>query len=118
MYGAHCGLDNLIAIVDVNGLQIDGDTSEVMALGDISQKFSAFGWDTQEVDGHDIEALHAVFTLPMQPGKPRAVVAQTTKGRGVSFMENLAQWHGVTPTEEQAQQAYAELQRSEEGGEG
>jgi len=110
MYGAHYGLDNLTAIIDRNNLQIDGDTEEVMALGDVAAKFAAFGWETVEVDGHDVECVHAALTASRTPGKPLAIIAHTTKGKGVSFMEGLASWHGVAPSEEQCAQACAELE--------
>ena len=116
MFAAHYQLDNLTAIVDYNGLQIDGACDTVMALGDVTAKFSAFGWEAVEVDGHDIEALYTALTKPRLAGKPRVLIAKTVKGCGVSFMENLAQWHGVTPTEEQACAACDELCGCEQGG--
>ena len=114
-FAAHQSLDNLIAIVDANGLQIDGVTTDVCQVGDLGDKFAAFGWDVSRVDGHDIDALVALFSALKadRSGRPHAVVMATVKGKGVSFMENQAGWHGKAPNAEQAAQALAEL---EEGG--
>ena len=114
-FAAHQSLDNLIAIVDANGLQIDGVTTDVCQVGDLGDKFAAFGWDVSRVDGHDIDALAALFSALKadRSGRPHAVVMATVKGKGVSFMENQAGWHGKAPNAEQAAQALAEL---EEGG--
>ena len=110
MFAAHYGLDNLVAIVDNNNLQIDGDVREVVGLRAIPEKFRAFGWEVLEVDGHDVEALLEAFaTAQGASGKPVCIVASTVKGKGVSFMENQAGWHGKAPNDEQAQQAIAEL---------
>lgn len=110
MFAAHYGLDNLVAIVDNNNLQIDGDVREVVGLRAIPEKFRAFGWEVVEVDGHDVEALLEAFaTAQGVSGKPVCIVASTVKGKGVSFMENQAGWHGKAPNDEQAQQAIAEL---------
>jgi transketolase len=103
-------LDNLIAIVDRNGCQIDGNTDDVMPLDPLPDKFSAFGWDVQEIDGHDIGAiLRAVRTAQAAEKKPQAIIARTVKGRGVSFMENRYEWHSGSMTDDQARQAAAEL---------
>ena len=111
MFSAHRGLDNLVAIVDRNGLQIDGATTEVCNPESLSAKFQAFGFNTATVDGHDIAATIACLTMAKQArnGKPWAIVAQTVKGKGVSFMENQAGWHGKAPNAEQTQQALQEL---------
>ena len=109
MYSAHYKIDNLVAIVDYNGLQIDGACDDVMSLGNVAQKFDAFGFDVVEVDGHDVTKLHWALTMPMCEGKPRVIIAHTEKGKGVSFMENKASWHGNAPTAEQAEQACSEL---------
>jgi len=108
-FAAKYQLENLIAIVDRNMLQIDGSTEEVMALGDVAAKFKSFGWDAVDVDGHDVEALYVVLTEPPASGKPRVIVAHTHKGEGVSFMRDDAGWHGKAPTEEQCAQACAEI---------
>lgn len=104
-------LGNLIAIVDSNGLQIDGKLEEVCSAGDMKAKFEAFGWETHFVDGHDIDALIALFkTLGSEStGKPSVVIAKTVKGKGVSFMENQAGWHGKAPNDEETKAALAEL---------
>jgi transketolase len=112
MYAAHYQLDNLIAIVDMNRLQIDGDLDDVMTLGSVADKFSAFGWEVHEVDGHDITALHQVLTLSKTEGIPRVILAHTIKGCGVSFMENRAGWHGVCPNPDQRVQALTEIERA------
>ena len=111
MAAAHYKLDNLTVILDHNGLQIDGTNDEVMSLGDIRAKALAFGYDVIEVrDGNDmkqvVEALHA----PACPGKPRYIILNTLKGKGVSFMEGQVGWHGKAPNAEQAAQALKELE--------
>ena len=111
MSAAHYKLDNLVAIVDNNGLQIDGKNDDVMALLDIAAKFRAFGFEVFEVDGHDVEALRAVFAKAKTvKGRPVAVIAKTVKGKGVSFMENQVGWHGTPMKEEDFEKAMAELE--------
>lgn len=111
MFAAHYDLDNLIAIVDNNNLQIDGDVRDVAGLVDISAKFKAFGWQTIEVDGNDVDAvLTALKAAVLLEGAPVCIVAHTIKGKGISFMENQAGWHGKAPNDEQAAQALAELE--------
>lgn len=109
MYAAHYKIDNLIVVVDRNGLQIDGETEKVMSLGDVAAKFRAFGWDTIEVNGHSPQAIHTALTCPMIEGMPRVIVAHTSKGKGVSFMDGKAEWHGNAPSREQADIACAEI---------
>lgn len=110
MFAAHQGLDNICAIVDNNGLQIDGACSEVVCLGDVSSKFKAFGWEAVVVDGHDHEALLGAFEHARSvKGVPTVIVARTTKGKGVSFMEHRADWHGKAPSAEETSTALAEL---------
>lgn len=110
MFAPHHGLDQVMAIIDHNGLQIDGACSEVMCLGGVAEKFAAFGWEVRETSGHDIEALlDAITEPPATPGVPVAVVAYTVKGKGVSFMEGDAGWHGRAPSAEQTAVALAEL---------
>lgn len=117
MFAAHHGLENLVAIVDDNGLQIDGACSEVMCLGEIASKFTAFGWRAFEVDGHDPAQLHEALTSARaHEGGPAVVVAHTVKGKGVSFMEGDAGWHGKAPSAEQTEQARGEIAASWEGG--
>lgn len=114
-FAAHQKLDNLVAVIDANGLQIDGATTDVCQVGDLGDKLAAFGWDVVRVDGHDIDALIDVLASCKadRSGQPHAVVATTVKGKGVSFMEGQAGWHGKAPDAQQAAQALADL---EEGG--
>ncbi len=111
MFAAHQGLDNLVAIVDRNCLQIDGNTADVCDPGDLAAKFAAFGWETIEVDGHNIEELISKLNgvKAARTGKPHAIIAHTVKGKGVSFMENEAGWHGKAPDADQLAQALEEL---------
>ena len=103
-------LDNLCGIVDVNGLQIDGATADVMPSEPLNAKFAAFGWHVIKADGHDFESLRAAFAeAAATKGVPSVILAKTTKGKGVSFMENNAGWHGKAPNAEQYEQARAEL---------
>ncbi len=111
MFAAHYHLGNLIAIVDANNLQIDGDVADVAGLSNISAKFQAFGWRTIEVDGHDIKGLITAYAAAAAiEDAPVCIVAKTVKGKGVSFMEGEAGWHGKAPNEEQAAAAIAELE--------
>lgn len=111
-FSAHQRLGNLVCIVDANGLQIDGACAEVCATGDLGEKFAAFGWDVSRVDGHDIPALVGLFGALKAAGgdKPHAVIASTVKGKGVSFMENQAGWHGKAPNADELACALAELE--------
>ena len=110
MASAHYGLDNLVAIVDLNGLQIDGPTCEVMDLGNVPEKFAAFGWTVMTCDGHAVAELHDALTrAKAHVGGPIVIVARTMKGRGVSFMENLCDWHGKAPNADEAARALMEL---------
>lgn len=110
MAAAHYKLDNLCAIVDWNGLQIDGKNEDVMTVAPIDEKFQAFGFHTISIDGHDFGQIFAAFDEARAcKGKPTVIIAKTHKGRGVSFMEDQAGWHGKAPNEEEAKQAVAEL---------
>lgn len=112
MFAAHRGLDNLVALLDLNNLQIDGHVTDVCSLGDVSAKLSAFGWSVQEVDGHDIDAVLGALRRAKAgagSGRPNAIICRTVKGKGVSFMEDQAGWHGSAPSHEQAAAALAEL---------
>lgn len=110
MSAGHYGLDHVIAFVDHNHLQIDGNNDEVMTINPIEDKFRAFGWNVMTIDGHDYDAISdAVDAAKASTGKPTLIVAETVKGKGVSFMENQVGWHGVAPTAEQAKEAVAEL---------
>ena len=111
MSAAKFGLDNLCAIVDVNGLQIDGKTADVMPSEPLDQKFAAFGWNVIPCDGHDFNDLEAAFAAAKAAkGRPTVLLARTHKGHGVSFMEDNAGWHGKAPNDEQYEQAKAELE--------
>ena len=110
MFAAHYKLDNLTAFLDFNGLQIDGDISEVMNPNPIDEKFAAFGWNVITIDAHDFEQIDkAVSAAESTKGKPTIIIAKSVKGKGVSFMENQAGWHGAAPSKEQYEQAIAEL---------
>jgi transketolase len=107
---AHYAVPNLTAIVDYNHLQTDGTTEEVMDTGDVRAKFEAFGWDAVEIDGHDVGALVESIERSRTVRRPAAIVCQTKKGRGVSFMEGRFGFHGKPPTQEQAEEALEELE--------
>ena len=109
MQASHRSLNNLIAIVDRNRLQIDGSTESIMALGDVSKKIESFGWETTEINGHEYNEIYETLEYAKKSDKPFAIVANTIKGKGVSFMENQAGWHGKAPDDEQLEQALAEL---------
>lgn len=116
MFAAHNDLANLVAIVDENGLQIDGACSDVMCLGEVARKFEAFGWHAIEVSGHDIEALHSALEEARSWSEgPVVIVARTIKGKGVSFMEDNPGWHGKAPNAEETERALAELNAVIEG---
>ena len=115
MFAAHHSLDNLCLIVDYNGLQIDGDVSKVAGVAPIDEKFRSFGFEVAQADGHDFQSLETAFAAAKEcKGKPFAIIARTTKGKGVSFMENQAGWHGKAPNAEQYDQAIKELREAEE----
>lgn len=109
MQAAHRKLDNLIAIIDRNKLQIDGCTENVMALDNLADKLRAFNWDVIEINGHDYNEIYEAVEAAKKADRPCAIIAHTTKGKGVSFMENQAGWHGKAPSDEQLAQALAEL---------
>ena len=110
MFASHYKLDNLCVIVDNNGLQIDGNVADVMSPYPIVDKLEAFGFHTQAIDGHDFQAIEAALeTAKTVKGRPCAIVMKTVKGKGVSFMENQAGWHGVAPNDQQYEQAMSEL---------
>lgn len=109
MQAGHRKLDNLIAIIDRNRLQIDGCTEDVMALGDVASKIKEFSWETIEIDGHNYQEIYDAIEKAKKSEKPFAIVANTIKGKGVSFMENQAGWHGKAPNDEQLMQALEEL---------
>ena len=110
MFAAHYKLDNLVAIVDNNGLQIDGPVTEVCSPEPITDKFAAFGWHVITMDAHDFDSIEAAFAeADKVKGQPVAIIQKSVKGKGVSFMENQVGWHGTAPNKEQYEQAMAEL---------
>ena len=103
-------LDNLCGIIDVNGLQIDGTTAEVMPTEPLDKKWEAFGWNVIVIDGHSFEEIEAAFAKAKAcTDRPTAIIAKTVKGKGVSFMENQVGWHGKAPNEEEYKLAMQEL---------
>ena len=119
MFAAHYKLDNLCVIVDHNGLQIDGSNDEVMSLGDLLGKLRAFGLDALQIDGHDFQAMEGAFAAARQvKGKPFAIVLETTKGKGVSYMEDQVGWHGKAPNDEEYAKGMEELNAALAGLEG
>ncbi len=115
MLAAHRKLDNLVVIVDNNNLQIDGAITDVNSPYPIDKKFEAFNFHVINIDGHDFDAIAAAFKEARETkGKPTAIIAKTTKGKGVSFMENQAAWHGVAPNDEQYAVAMADLEKAGE----
>ena len=113
MFAAHYGLNNLCAFVDFNGLQIDGPVTEVMNPTPLDTKFAAFGWNTLVIDGHDFDQIASAVEAAKRSAKPTAVICKTTKGKGVSYMENVCAWHGSAPKTEQYEQGMRELEEAE-----
>ena len=110
MFAANRGLDNLVAVVDYNGLQIDGTVEEVNSPYPIADKFKAFKWNVVEIDGHDFDAIEsALENARATKGVPTCIVMKTIKGNGVSYMENAVGWHGKAPNTEEYEQAMTEL---------
>ena len=114
MAAAHYRLDRVCAILDHNGLQIDGPNDEVMKVMPVVEKWQAFGWHTIQIDGHNFDQILAAYRAARKVvGKPTMIVAETVKGKGVSFMENVVDFHGVAPTEEQLVRALQEIESSQ-----
>ena len=110
MSAAHYKLDNMVAFLDYNGLQIDGKTEDVMNIGPIVDKFKAFGWNVIEIDGHDFDQIFAALDMAKETvGKPTIIIAKTIKGKGISFMENEAMWHGTAPSDSDLERALLDL---------
>ena len=110
MSAAHYKLDNMVAILDHNGLQIDGRNEDVMTVAPVADKFEAFGWNVISIDGHDFAQILDAFRQAREcKGRPTMIIAETVKGKGVSFMENNAGWHGKAPNDEETEQAVREL---------
>jgi transketolase len=104
----------LVAIVDRNGLQITGSTEDVCQLAPLDEKFAAFGFEVRRCDGNNVgELVRTLEEVPFRPGKPSLVLARTKKGKGVSFMENVAKWHHKVPTDQEYSLAMAELEAAE-----
>ena len=110
MYAGAHKLDNLIGIVDNNKVQLDGTVKEILDTGDLVAKFESFGFHVQSIDGHDVEEIaDAIDAAKAAPGKPHMIIANTVKGKGISFMEGRSAWHGQTPNDEQFDLAFADL---------
>ncbi len=110
MFAAHYGLNNLTAFIDFNGLQIDGEVTKVMNPTPLDEKFKAFGWNVTVIDGHSFDEIANAVEMAKKSDKPFAIICKTIKGKGVSFMENKAEWHGSAPNKEQYEQAMQELE--------
>ena len=112
IYAAAKKVDNIIATIDYNGRQIDGDLEDVMSLGNLSQKWQAFGWDVLEMDGHNIDEIKATIAKAKAgagQGKPSVIIMKTEMGKGVDFMMGTHKWHGSAPNDEQLATALAQL---------
>lgn len=109
MNAANQKLDNIVAIIDKNELQIDGSTNEIKSIDPLDKKLEAFGWQVVSVNGHDVDELEAAFKKAREAKVPYAIIAKTIKGKGVSFMENKAGWHGKAPSDEELKAALEEL---------
>jgi transketolase len=115
MTAAHYKLDNVVAFVDANNLQIDGNVEDVMGVEPLDKKWESFGWNVVKIDGHDFEQIiSALDTARETKGKPTLILASTTKGKGVSFMENVCEFHGVAPSEAETEKAIKELELVEQ----
>jgi transketolase len=112
MLAAHHCLDNLVVILDYNGLQIDGACCDVVSLGDVASKWRSFDWEVQEVDGHDVIELCRALDSTDTASRPSIIIARTVKGKGVSFMENKVEFHGTPPTPEEMEKALEEIEQS------
>jgi len=110
LISAHHKLDNLVVIVDFNGLQAMGRVEDILNIGPLKDKWEALGWEVQEIDGHNFEEIERSLTAPIEEGKPRVIIARTIKGKGVSFMEGDNIWHYKAPSEEEYQKALKELE--------
>ena len=110
MTASHYKLNNVIAFLDYNKLQIDGTNDEVMKISPVDKKFRAFGWNVQQIDGHNFEEIISAINNAKKSRKPNMIIANTIKGKGVSFMENKCEWHGKAPNQEQYELGVSELQ--------
>ena len=110
MAASHYKLDNLVVIIDNNGLQIDGNNEDVMGVSPLDEKFKSFGFNVVTCNGHDFDEIHEAMNITDRiEGKPSIIIAQTIKGKGVSFMENEAGWHGQAPNKEQTEKALIDI---------
>lgn len=105
---AHRKLNNLVAIIDRNRLQLDGSTNSILNLEPLAEKWISFGWEVKEIDGHDLNAIVTTLESPNDTGKPLMVIANTVKGKGVSYMENKVGWHAGSPTDSELRLALQE----------
>jgi transketolase len=115
MYAAHNKVDNIIATIDYNGRQIDGDVEDVLSLGDLAGKWRAFGWEVLEMDGHNIDEIKSTLALAKEmtgKQKPIVIIMRTEMGKGVDFMEGSHKWHGVAPNAEQLASALSQLEET------
>tara|TARA_B100001287_G_C22686512_1_gene534100 strand:+ start:11396 stop:12238 length:843 start_codon:yes stop_codon:yes gene_type:complete len=115
MYASANKVDNLIATIDFNGRQIDGDVEDVLSLGSLTEKWQAFGWDVLEMDGHNFDTIHSIMTEAKQKighGKPVVVIMKTEMGMGVDFMMGTHKWHGVAPNEVQLSDALSQIEET------
>ncbi len=115
MYAAHRKIDNIISFIDCNGQQIDGSTEDVMSLGDLFSKWSAFGWNVLQCDGHDMDSLREAVASGLSnrgSGKPTVVLMKTSMGKGVDFMEGTHKWHGIAPNDDQLEAALSQLDQT------
>ena len=111
MFASHYSLDNLIVFIDMNGMQNDGFVEKVLDMGNMNAKWTAFGWHTEEIDGHDIlQIINAVINASTIRNKPKVILCHTVKGKGVSFMENTVKFHGGCPTQDEYEQALREIE--------
>lgn len=116
MTASHYMLDNMCAFLDHNGLQLDGPVEQIMSIYPVKEKWEAFGWHTEEIDGHDFEAIiGALERAEKEKDRPSIIIAHTVKGKGVSFMEDKVEYHGVAPTDDELKRALAELQEAKLG---
>lgn len=112
MFAAHYKLDNLTAILDLNNVQLMGNVSEIMGIAPVADKWRAFGWKVLEIDGHDFKQItESLYKAKEVEGQPAIIIANTVKGKGVSFMQNTCKWHGSVPTQDEYKAAIAEIRK-------
>ena len=112
MFSSHYKLDNLTAVLDYNNVQLMGDVSDIMDISPVDKKWDSFGWNVIKIDGHDFnQIVESLYTAKRYKGKPSMIIADTTKGKGVSFMQNTCVWHGNVPSEEEYKKAMEELNK-------